>query len=351
VIEHEIYMRRCIELAALGAGNVAPNPMVGAVLVNNNNIIGEGYHEEFGEAHAEVNCINSVKECERQLIKECTLYVSLEPCAHFGKTPPCADLIIKHHIKHVVIGCTDSYEKVNGAGIKKLQAAGIKVDVGILESECRILNKRFFMFHTKKRPYVILKWAQSKDGFIAGEDLLKTKISNTYTDRLVHKWRSQEAAILVGYNTIKTDNPHLSTRNWTGKNPVRIIIDESNKLAKNANIFNLDADTIIFNRKLSTVKNNVEFYKIDDEKTSIDAVMECLHSRQINSVIIEGGTKTLQLYINAGLWDEARVITNTVLFLNKGINAPLLHHQNLESSHDILNDRIDYFLNNNNDSL
>ena len=344
-------MRRCIELAALGAGNVAPNPMVGAVLVYNNNIIGEGYHEEFGEAHAEVNCVNSVLESDRELIKSSVLYVSLEPCAHFGKTPPCADLIIKHHIKHVVIGCNDSFEKVNGAGITRLIAAGVKVNIGILEQDCRNLNRRFFTFHDRKRPYIILKWSQSNDGFIAGEDLAKTKISNPYTDRLVHKWRSQEAGILVGYNTIKTDDPYLSTRNWTGKNPVRIIIDESNELAENANIFNLDADTIIINRKLSRFKNNVEFYKIDDIKNSIEAVMECLYSRQINSVIIEGGTKTLQLFINAGLWDEARVITNTVLFLNKGVNTPLLHHQNLESSYDILNDRIDYFLNNNNDSL
>ena len=344
-------MRRCIELAALDAGNVAPNPMVGAVLVYNDKIIGEGFHKKFGEAHAEVNCINSVLESDRELIKSSVLYVSLEPCAHFGKTPPCADLIIKHHIKHVVIGCNDSFEKVNGAGITRLIAAGVKVNIGILEQDCRNLNRRFFTFHDRKRPYIILKWSQSNDGFIAGEDLAKTKISNPYTDRLVHKWRSQEAGILVGYNTIKTDDPYLSTRNWTGKNPVRIIIDESNELAENANIFNLDADTIIINRKLSRFKNNVEFYKIDDIKNSIEAVMECLYSRQINSVIIEGGTKTLQLFINAGLWDEARVITNTVLFLNKGINAPLLHHQNLESSHDILNDRIDYFLNNNNDSL
>lgn len=344
-------MRRCIELACLGAGNIAPNPMVGAVLVHNDNIIGEGYHEKFGEAHAEVNCINSVQEYDRQFIKESTLYVSLEPCAHFGKTPPCADLIIKYNIPNVVIGCRDSFEKVNGAGISRLIASGVEVNIGILERECRDLNKRFFIFHHKKRPYIILKWAQSNDGFIAGGGLAKTKISNPYTDRLVHKWRSQEAAILVGYNTIKTDNPHLTTRYWIGKNPVRIIIDEFNKLAENSNIFNLNADTIIINRKLSTVKNNIEFYKIDDKKTAINAVVECLQRRQLNSVIIEGGSKTIQFFIDAGLWDQARVITNTVLFLNHGISAPLLHDQNLESSHNILNDRIDYFQNNNNDSL
>ncbi len=344
-------MRRCIELAALGAGNVAPNPMVGAVIVYKDNIIGEGYHEKFGEAHAEVNCINSIKEYDRQFIKECTLYVSLEPCNHFGKTPPCVDLIIKHQIMHVVIGCNDSFEKVNGAGISRLIAAGVKVDIGILEQDCRNLNKRFFTFHDKKRPYIILKWAQSNDGLIASEDLAKTKISNTYTDQLVHKWRSQEAAILVGYNTVKTDNPYLTLRNWPGKNPTRIIIDELNKLAGNLNIFNLDANTIILNRKLSKFNNNIEFYKINDEQLTTEAVVECLHKKQINSVIIEGGNKTLQMFIDAGLWDEARVITNTVLFLNKGVNAPLLQNQNLESSNNILNDRIDYFLNKNNDSL
>ena len=344
-------MRRCIELAALGAGNVAPNPMVGAVIVYKDNIIGEGYHEKFGEAHAEVNCINSIQEYDRQFIKECTLYVSLEPCNHFGKTPPCVDLIIKHQIKHVVIGCNDSFEKVNGAGISRLIAAGVKVDIGILEQDCRNLNKRFFTFHDKKRPYIILKWAQSNDGFIASEDLAKTKISNTYTDQLVHKWRSQEAAILVGYNTVKTDNPYLTLRNWPGENPTRIIIDELNKLAGNLNIFNLDANTIILNRKLSKFNNNIEFYKINDEQLTTEAVVECLHKKQINSVIIEGGNKTLQMFIDAGLWDEARVITNTVLFLNKGVNAPLLQNQNLESSNNILNDRIDYFLNMNNDSL
>ena len=344
-------MRRCIELAALGAGNVAPNPMVGAVIVYKDNIIGEGYHEKFGEAHAEVNCINSINEYDRQFIKECTLYVSLEPCNHFGKTPPCVDLIIKHQIMHVVIGCNDSFEKVNGAGISRLIVAGVKVDIGILEQDCRNLNKRFFTFHDKKRPYIILKWAQSNDGLIASEDLAKTKISNTYTDQLVHKWRSQEAAILVGYNTVKTDNPYLTLRNWPGKNPTRIIIDELNKLAGNLNIFNLDANTIILNRKLSTFNNNIEFYKINDEQLTTEAVVECLHKKQINSVIIEGGNKTLQMFIDAGLWDEARVITNTVLFLNNGVNAPLLQNQNLESSNNILNDRIDYFLNMNNDSL
>lgn len=351
MIDDEIYMRRCIELAELGAGNVAPNPMVGAILVYDDKVIGEGYHEKFGEAHAEVNCISSVNESNKQFIENSIIYVSLEPCAHFGKTPPCVDLIIQKNIKHVVIGCRDSFEKVNGAGINKLIAAGIKVEVGTLEDECIDLNKRFFTVHQKKRPYIILKWAQSNDGFMAGEDFKKTKISNAYTDRLTHKWRSQEAAILVGSNTIKTDNPNLTTRNWIGKNPARIVIDEKLKMPGDANVFNVDADTIIINRILSAVEKNVEFYKINGHQSAVEAVLACLYKRQINSVIIEGGTKTLQFFIDTGFWDEARVITNNALFINKGVNAPLFQDKKILSSINIFNDRIDFFLNNNNEPL
>ena len=344
-------MRRCIELAELGAGNVAPNPMVGAVLVHSGRIIGEGYHEKFGEPHADVNCINSVQDFDKQFIKSSILYVSLEPCTHFGKTPPCTDLIIQQNIKYVVIGCRDSFEQVNGAGISKLITADIKVDIGILEKECKDLNKRFFTFHNKKRPYIILKWAQSNDGFIAAESFLKTKISNIYTDRLVHKWRSQEAAILVGANTIRTDNPNLTTRNWIGKNPVRVIIDESLKLGKDVNVFNTYADSIIINRSLSAVKNNIEFYKINEQQSTTEAVLECLYKKQINSIIIEGGSKTLQYFINTGFWDEARVITNTSLFLNKGVKIPLLHNPKLISSVNIFTDNIQFFVKNNDDAL
>lgn len=344
-------MRRCIELAELGSGNVAPNPMVGAVIVCNGKIIGEGYHEKYGEPHAEVNCLAGVQESDKYLIENSTLYVSLEPCAHFGKTPPCVDLIIQKNIQHVIIGCSDTFEKVNGAGISKLIAAGIKVEVGILEADCIALNKRFFTMHRKKRPYIILKWAQSNDGFITGQDFRKTKISNIYTDRLVHKWRSQEASILVGANTVQTDNPTLTTRNRKGKNPLRVIIDESLKLADDLNVFNEDASTIVINNRVSFTKNNIEFYKIGEPQSAIEAVIECLYKRQINSVIIEGGSKTLQYFINAGLWDEARVITNTVLFLNKGVCAPKFKDQKLRSTINILTDRIDFFLNNNNDPL
>ena len=351
MIDHELYMRRCIELAKFGAGNVAPNPMVGAVLVYDDRIIGEGLHEKYGEAHAEVNCIKSVSETNRQFISSSTLYVSLEPCSHFGKTPPCADLIVEHKIPHIVIGCRDSFEKVNGTGIEKLLAAGIKVDVGILENDCRILNKRFFTFHPKKRPYIILKWAQSQDGFIAGENSTTTKISNGYTDKLVHQWRSEEAAILVGANTVRIDNPNLTTRNWIGNHPVRIIIDEQLSLPKSSNVFDDMVETIIINRKKHYYESQKRFHKIEEDVAIIDGIMECLYQSQLNSVIIEGGAKTLQLFIDAGLWDEARIITNTTLYLNKGLKGPLLSHQNLHSSFNIFSDRVDFFLNNSNDAL
>ena len=344
-------MRRCLELAQLGAGNVAPNPMVGAILVYNNKIIGEGYHQKFGEAHAEVNCFKSVEDCNRAFIPKSTLYVSLEPCAHFGKTPPCADFIIKNKIPHVVVGCTDSYERVNGAGIKKMIGAGIKVNVGILENECRSLNKRFFTFHNKKRPYIILKWAQSADGFISGQNRLAAKISNTYTDKIVHKWRGEESAILVGANTVASDNPNLTTRHWTGKNPVRIIIDEQLSLDENFNIFDGEAETIVINRIKNLSYNKNIFSQMSLDKTLVDGTLGCLYNRQLNSVIIEGGSKTLQLFIDSGLWDEARVITNMDLLLVAGLKCPLLTHQHLQSSFNIFSDKLDFFQNTINDSL
>ncbi len=348
---HEVYMQRCIELGKIGAGNVAPNPMVGALLVHNNKIIGEGYHKKFGEAHAEVNCLQSVQQSDRKYISESTLYVSLEPCVHFGKTPPCADLIVEQKIPHVVIGCSDSFGKVNGEGVKKLLAAGIIVDVGILENDCRILNKRFFTFHNKKRPYIILKWAESKDGFIAGVNSVTTKISNGYTDKLVHKWRAEESTILVGFNTIAIDNPNLTTRKWQGKNPVRVIFDEHLKLDDRMNVFNDKADTIIINREKNLTSLNKKYFKINPEKNFVEAVIECLYNSQLNSVIIEGGTKTLQSFIDAGVWDEARVITNTALFLKSGLNGPVLLNQKLHSFINIFHDRIDFYQNNLNDAL
>ena len=240
-------MNRCLQLAELAAGNVSPNPMVGAVLVYEDKIIGEGYHEKYGEAHAEVNYINSVKENQEHFIDKSTLYVSLEPCAHYGKTPPCADLIIKNNIKKVIIGCKDIYKEVAGRGIKKLQDAGVETVTGVLEKACFELNKRFFTFHERYRPYIILKWAQSVNGKTGAKNSDRLLISNDYTNRLVHKWRSEEASILIGTNTALKDNPSLTTRLWQGKNPVRIIIDRELQLPSKLNVFNNESKTIIFN--------------------------------------------------------------------------------------------------------
>jgi diaminohydroxyphosphoribosylaminopyrimidine deaminase / 5-amino-6-(5-phosphoribosylamino)uracil reductase len=344
-------MQRCLVLAELGAGIVAPNPLVGAVLVYEDTIIGEGYHQQFGEAHAEVNCINSVKEKHKNLIDKSTLYVSLEPCAHYGKTPPCVDLILQYKIPHVIIGCSDSFEKVNGESIKKLLAAGVKVEQGILEKECRGINKHFFTFHEKKRPYIILKWAQTRDGFIVNENNSPIKISNDYTNKIVHKLRSEHAAILVGKNTIKHDNPFLTTRLWTGKNPVRILIDEKLSLKNNFNVFNEEASTIIINRKKNEKTGNHFFYKVEESMSIVSGVINCLNSMQFTSAIIEGGAKTIQYFVEANLWDEAIVITNEVLVLKTGISSPTLQNEILLHTETIFNDSIAFYKQNDNEFL
>ena len=324
MIDHETYMQRCLQLAKLGEGNVAPNPMVGAVLVHENKIIGEGYHRQYGEAHAEVNCINSVSETNKSLICQSTIYVSLEPCAHFGKTPPCADLIIKNQIPNVIIACRDSFGEVDGKGIYKLQQAGINVTIGILEKEAQELNKRFFTFHNKNRPYIILKWAQSADGKIANEDSSTVKISTDLTNRLVHKWRSEEASILVGTNTALHDNPSLTTRLWSGNNPVRLVIDRQLKLPLILQIFNGEAKSIVFNEIKNEVINDVHFYKISSVENMVPEILNALFQLNIQSVLVEGGTKLLQSFIDNECWDEARVITNEALTIGKGIQAPAL---------------------------
>lgn len=350
--EQELYMHRCIELAELGAGNVAPNPMVGAVLVYDEKIIGEGYHKKIGEAHAEVNCINSVEEEDKHLIEKSALYVSLEPCSHFGKTPPCADLIIKNKISKVVIGCKDLFTKVDGSGIKKLQDAGVEVITGVLEKQCLKLNKRFFIFHQKQRPYLILKWAESSDGKIAGSPLHlwrgagdegRTFISNEYSNRLVHKWRSKEAAILIGTNTALQDDPSLTTRLWKGNNPIRLVIDMNLRLPSHLRIFNKEVKTIIFNKIKSEDDENLIFYKIDEENT-LQEILKSLYQMQIQSVIIEGGSKTLQSFIDLDLCDEARVIRNEKLIIGDGLNAPELKNSLLQKQEKYFSDTISYFL-------
>jgi diaminohydroxyphosphoribosylaminopyrimidine deaminase/5-amino-6-(5-phosphoribosylamino)uracil reductase len=337
-------MHRCLQLAKLGAGQVAPNPMVGAMLVYQDCIIGEGYHEHYGQAHAEVNCINSVSEANLLLIEKSTLYVSLEPCAHYGKTPPCADLIIQKKIAQVVIGCRDSYEEVNGRGIEKLLKAGVVVIAGILEKEALDLNKRFFTFHTKKRPYIILKWAQSQDGKIAKEDFSAVKISHDITNRLVHKWRSEEAAILVATNTALYDNPSLTNRLWQGNNPTRLVIDRQLKLPGSLHLFDRSVKTIIFNQLKDEERNGLLFYKLSDEEKLLPGLLNALYQLKIQSVLVEGGAKLLQSFIDADCWDEARVITNEEMMIGNGIQSPQLKNNYLIEADKIGQDIASYYV-------
>jgi diaminohydroxyphosphoribosylaminopyrimidine deaminase/5-amino-6-(5-phosphoribosylamino)uracil reductase len=337
----EQYMERCIQLAKQGAGSVAPNPLVGAVLVYEDKIIGEGYHKKYGEAHAEVNCINSVKEENKSLIEKSTLYVSLEPCAHHGKTPPCTDLIIKNKIKKAVIGSIDVYKEVAGKGIQKLRAAGVEVITGLLEKECIELNKRFFTFHEKFRPYIILKWAQSINGK-TGKENERIFISNDYSNRLVHKWRSEEAAILIGTNTALSDNPSLTTRLWAGKNPVRIVIDKKLQLPSSLNVFNDESKTIIFNLVKNSTEENLVYIQLEKDNFS-EQLFHTLFEMNIQSVLVEGGTKTLQSFIDNDLWDEARVITNQELIIENGIAAPQMKNFKLEKQERYFSDAINYF--------
>jgi diaminohydroxyphosphoribosylaminopyrimidine deaminase / 5-amino-6-(5-phosphoribosylamino)uracil reductase len=345
VNDDEKYMSRCIQLAKFGAGNVAPNPMVGAVLIFENKIIGEGYHQKYGEAHAEVNCINNVDEKDKPLIQKSTLYVSLEPCAHHGKTPPCADLIIKNKIKKVVIGCQDIYKEVAGKGIEKLQNAGVEVVTGVLEKESKDLNKRFFTFHQKQRPYIILKWAQSANGKIGSNNNQRILISNDYSNRVVHKWRSEEAAILIGTNTALKDKPFLTTRLWKGNNPVRIVIDKELKLPLAGNLFSKETNTIIFNFVKNSIEEDLNFIKINKEN-SLQEMLLSLYQLNIESVLVEGGAKTLQSFIDEGFWDEARVITNEKLLIENGIAAPEMRDFLFVTQEKYFNDRINYYQNN-----
>jgi diaminohydroxyphosphoribosylaminopyrimidine deaminase / 5-amino-6-(5-phosphoribosylamino)uracil reductase len=343
----EKYMHRCLQLARLGAGTVAPNPMVGAVLVHKGVIIGEGYTQPYGQAHAEVMCINSVSAANQPLINKSTLYVSLEPCAHFGKTPPCADLIITSKIPQVVIACQDIYQEVNGKGVEKLKTAGINVTVGVLDKEALDLNKRFFIFHQQQRPYIILKWAQSSNGKISGKNGEQVFISNEFTNRLVHQWRSEEAAIMVGTNTALSDNPALTTRLYLGRNPLRLVIDMDLKLPSSLQLFNGAVKTIVFNQFKQEEGEQVLFYKIKKDEKSIPQVLNILHQLKIQSVIIEGGAKLLQSFIDDNLWDEARVITNTELNIPEGIAAPIVKNKKLIEKEITFGDKIEYLINTN----
>lgn len=331
---HEIHIKRCIEIAKNGLGSTRPNPMVGCVIVYKSEIIGEGFTNAYGGNHAEVNAIKSVKD--KSLLQQSTIYVTLEPCSHYGKTPPCSDLIIKHQIPNIVIGCLDDNPQVAGKGIEKLKNAGCKVVVGVLENECKEHHKRFFTFHNKKRPYIILKWAETTDGFIAPKTKTEQKpvwITNAYSRQLVHKWRAEEQAVLVGTNTVLKDNPGLTVRDWTGQNPVRIVIDRNNKLSKDFAVFNDEAKTIIVS------KNDIDF-----NKNVAKQICDVLFKNNINSIIIEGGAKTLQTFIDENLWDEARVFTGNIQLKN-GAKAPRFSGT-LISEESILEDKLKIFTNN-----
>ena len=320
-MEEEKYMRRCIELAANGLCNVAPNPMVGAVIVCDGRIIGEGYHIRCGEAHAEVNAIRSVKD--ESLLQRSTIYVSLEPCSHYGKTPPCADLIIEKQIPRIVIGCQDPFSKVAGRGIQKLRDAGREVIVGVLEKECRHLIRRFITFNTLHRPFITLKWAESADHFI---DIERTNgkpviLSSPLSSMLVHKKRAEADAIMVGRRTALLDNPSLTVRNWYGHNPIRIVLDRSLSLPNDLQIFDGDIPTLIFTEKKRSEEKNITYITIDFSHNPLIQIMEELYQRKIQSLLVEGGSQLLQSFIDNGLWDEA-FIEKCPCRLYSGVKAP-----------------------------
>ncbi|WP_237275540.1 bifunctional diaminohydroxyphosphoribosylaminopyrimidine deaminase/5-amino-6-(5-phosphoribosylamino)uracil reductase RibD [Tenacibaculum ovolyticum] len=363
-MSHEKYIKRCLELASNGIGTARPNPSVGAVIVYDDKIIGEGYTNPYGGSHAEVNAINSVKD--KELLKQATIYVTLEPCSHFGKTPPCADLIVKNNIPNVVIGCVDTNSLVAGKGIERLKKAGINVVVGVLENECKKHHKRFFTVQNKKRPYIILKWAETTDGYVAPLTKNEQKpvwISNKYSQQLVHKWRSEEHAILVGTNTVIADNPSLTVRNWTGNNPIRIVLDKNLRIPENAIVFDKSVKTIVITEKRNNSEESIIndsqlgpfasahdklhleqfFEQIDFSSRVAEQICEILQKHSVQSVIIEGGTQTLQTFVDANLWDEAKVFVGKTVF-GSGVVAPVLKGK-LENEENIEGDVLKTYIN------
>lgn len=335
----EQIMYRCLQLAALGKGKVAPNPMVGAVIVHEGKIIGEGYHQQFGGPHAEVNAVNSVEN--EAILPECTIYVTLEPCSHFGKTPPCADLLVAKNFKRVVIGTLDAHAKVYKKGVKRLEDHGIDVTVGVCEKECLELNKAFFTFHEKKRPYIILKWAQTQHGLLdnsEGKQGEVSWISAPETQTKVHQWRSELQSILVGKNTVLNDNPSLTVRAVEGQNPIRLVLDSHNELSSTSAIFNEAAKTVVFNLQREEEINHLHYVKLS--ALSPERIVESLHDQHIQSVLIEGGKRTLQSFIDAKLWDEARIITGTSIF-ESGTSAPEINGQKIKEER-FFGDHISY---------
>ncbi|MCP9769583.1 bifunctional diaminohydroxyphosphoribosylaminopyrimidine deaminase/5-amino-6-(5-phosphoribosylamino)uracil reductase RibD [Lacihabitans sp. LS3-19] len=336
-----IYMERALQLAALGCEWVSPNPMVGCVIVHDGLIIGEGFHQKYGEAHAEVNAINSVSD--KSLLRNATVYVTLEPCSHFGKTPPCADLLIQHQVNEVIICNKDPFPEVAGKGIEKLKAAGIKVKQGLLESEGLFLNRRFFKAHTVGLPYITIKWAETADGFVALPEGKPLAISNSTTNINVHRWRAEEDGIMVGTKTVKTDNPKLNVRLWPeGRNPVRIIIDKDLKLDRNVNVFDQSQKTLVYNFHKNEKLENLEFIKISPEDFLIN-ILKDLKSKGVNSILVEGGPQLIQSFFEENLFDEIRKIKSD-LVLKDGINAPKVSSGiPLTETKRILNDQIFIF--------
>ena len=345
-------MGRCLQLASAGRSKVAPNPLVGSVLVYKDRIIGEGFHQEFGSAHAEVECINSVASSDKNLISESCLYVNLEPCSHFGKTPPCTDFILKHGIKEVVIGCRDLFPRVNGSGIQKLKDGGVRIREGVLKEECLRINRRFFLFHREHRPFIVLKWASTTDGRISGEGGERLNISSSLTNRLVHKWRGEESAIMVGKNTALVDDPKLTARLYPGRNPLRILLDPHLEVPTSFHIYNDEAPTLVFNLlkhsldtdfKFSPQTTGTFYYQISEDTNAVHQVVNGLYSLGVQSVLVEGGAQLLQSFIDAVLWDEARLIKSTIVHSPNGLPAPILNLFLLKDSFISDSDQIQIF--------
>ena len=346
-MDNEKYMQRCLELAKMGQGNTAANPMVGSVIVHNNKIIGEGYHKKYGELHAEANAINAVKD--KSFLNKSTLYVNLEPCSHLGKTPPCSELIIKNNIPRVILGSIDPNSIVAGKGLEKLINSGIEVITGVLENESAELNKKFFSYYQRRRPYIILKWAQTADSYIDMERNNRQAghpvwISNKISRMLVHKWRSEEHSVMVGTNTVLLDNPQLNIRFWQGNNPVRVIPDRRLRLPDSLNIFDKKSKTIVFTEKKVRPGENPEYINIGFNNNTLEEILKILFNKEIQSVIVEGGKMLIESFIEKNLWDEARVFTGSMKF-KAGIRAPVIPFEPLQETY-IENDRLLIFRNN-----
>ena len=330
--EDEIYMRRCFELASHGLGNTRTNPLVGSVIVHNNRIIGEGYHHEYGGPHAEVNAIRSVKD--KSLLQESTIYINLEPCSHFGKTPPCSTLILNHKIPRVVISNMDPFPSVSGRGIAALQNTGTEVVYGVLEDEGEFLNRRFLTFHQKKRPYIILKWAETSDGFIdierqEGDPVGTNWITDEVARTLVHKWRSEEAGLMVGTNTIIADNPKLNVRRWNGNSPLRITFDRNGRIPESSNILDNSQDTLVFTCQQERYSGKTNSVLID-HGYQLEDILDELYRHKILSILVEGGQQIHNAFITSGLWDEARVFQGKMMF-SQGVKAPVIDQSPTET--------------------